>query len=64
MHARNAAHPCHHLRAVDSLEFAECALKKGYSKLLVQHGNGSCMPHNLVKEGESEGIAGNGLEVK
>lgn len=51
-------------RAVDSLDFAECALKKGYNTLLVQHGNGAYVPHNLVQEGQSEGVAGNGLEVK
>lgn len=46
-------------RAIDDLEFAQAALKKGYKRLVVQRGNGEYQPHNLQGP-----VAANGLNVE
>lgn len=51
-------------RAVDDLDFADAALARGYTRLLVQRGAGAYVPHNLVKEGQDSGTLPNGLEVR
>eukprot|EP00955_Chlamydomonas_euryale_P081542 363595-Chlamydomonas_euryale.AAC.8 len=49
--------------AVDSDEFAEAALARGYTHLRVQRGNGAYAPHNLLGLGSDSGVSKCGLEV-
>jgi hypothetical protein len=48
---------------VDSLEVADALVKKGYSRLVIQKGNGPHFPRALVPEGQQAKLQ-NGLEVE
>lgn len=53
-------------RAVDTREFADVLSEAGYTKLLIQKGAGSYVPHQLLRgrPGDTSATLDNGLHVE
>jgi beta-1,4-N-acetylglucosaminyltransferase len=50
-------------RAVDSLEVADALVQKGFTRLIIQKGNGPHFPRVLVPEGQNNTLL-NGLQIE
>ena len=52
------------VEALDSQHFADLLVSKGYSRLVIQKGAGSYVPHHILQKGETSNQLPNGLGVE